>query len=161
MGKVLASSRARDRMAALLLLALGAGVAWAGHAYGVGTLNRMGPGYFPLLLGVLSLAVGLLLGLGTLLRAQGSAPRDSQLQRRHDVDLRGAGMLLLSLAAFIVLGHHGGMIPATFCCVLLAALADRGNSLRVALLLAVAVTVLGYLVFGLGLQLQFKAFHWG
>ncbi len=161
MGKGLASSRTKDRIGALLLLALGAGVAWAGHVYGVGTLTRMGPGYFPLLLGLLTLGVGLLLGLGTLARAPGRAARDPRPQARHGIDLRGAGMLLLSLAAFIVLGRHGGMVPATFACVLLAALADRGNSPRVALLLAVAISLLGYLVFGLGLQLQFNAFQWG
>jgi hypothetical protein len=161
MGRGLASSRAKDRIAALLLLALGAGVAWAGHAYGVGTLTRMGAGYFPLLLGVSTLGVGLLLGLGTLVPAPDPAPRDAQPGRRHGIDLRGAGMVLLSLAAFLVLGRYGGMVPATFSCVLLAALADRANSLRTALLLAVAISLLGYLVFGLGLQLQFNAFQWG
>ncbi len=165
MGKGLASSRAKDRIAALLLVALGAGVAWAGHGYGVGTLSRMGAGYFPMLLGALTLGVGLLLGLGSLARGPGPVPREPLSQPlpkpRHGIDLRGAGMLLLSLAAFIVLGRHGGMVPATFACVLLAALADRGNSLRVALLLALATSLLGYLVFGVGLQLQFNPFQWG
>ena len=158
----LASSRAKDRIGALLLLALGAGVAWSGHVYGVGSLDRMGAGYFPLLLGLLTRGVGLLLGLGTLARrAPGSAARDPRLQRRHGADPRGAGLLLLSIGAFIVLGRYGGMVPATFACVFLAALADRGNRLREALALAAAASLLGYLVFGLGLQLQFNAFQWG
>ncbi len=157
-----ASPRTKDRMAALLLLALGAGVAWSGHVYGVGSLTRMGAGYFPMLLGLLSIGVGLLLGLGTLARrAPGAAPRDPRLQRRHGADPRGAALLLLSIGSFIVFGRYGGMVPATFACVFLAALADRGNRLRDALLLAAAATALGYLVFGLGLQLQFNPFQWG
>ena len=155
------SSRAKDRIAALLLLGLGTGVAWSGHVYGVGSLTRMGAGYFPLLLGLLTVGIGLLLGLGTLMHAAGPAPHDPSLHRRHGADLRGAGMLLLSVASFIVLGRYGGMVPATFVCVLLAALADRANRLRDALLLAAAASALGYLVFGLGLQLQFNAFQWG
>lgn len=155
------SARTKDRFGALLLVALGGGVAAAGHAYGVGTLTRMGAGYFPLVLGVLTIGVGLLLGAGTLARAPAVLPRDPHLQRRHGADPRGAGMVLVSIAAFIVLGRYGGMVPATFACVLLAALGDRANRLRDALLLAAGATLMGYLVFGLGLQLQFNAFQWG
>lgn len=159
------TSRTKDRIGALLLLALGGGVAWTGHAYGAGTLTRMGAGYFPLLLGCLMLGVGLLLGLGSLARQPAARPahggRDGRAQPRKAADPRGAGLLLASIVAFIVLGRWGGMVPATFVCVLLAALGDRANRLRDACLLAAAASLLGYLVFGLGLQLQFNAFQWG
>lgn len=63
--------------------------------------------------------------------------------------------------AFILLGKYGGLVPATFALVFIAAMGDRQHTVRSAALLAVGVTILGIAVFSWALQLQFPLFRWG
>lgn len=59
-----------ETLAALVVVALGMGVIAVGSSYPVGSIDRMGPGYFPLLLGgALSL-----IGLGLVLEVMRSEP---------------------------------------------------------------------------------------
>ena len=48
----------KDFFAGLLFLALGVAFAWGATTYNVGTGARMGPGYFPLMLGVVLAIMG-------------------------------------------------------------------------------------------------------
>ena len=66
-----------------------------------------------------------------------------------------------SVAAFVILGHWGGLAPATFFTVVISALGDRKNSLRDAVLLGILMTVVGALIFNVGLHLQLPLFTWG
>ena len=62
--------------------------------------------------------------------------------------------------SFVVLGEHGGLVPASFVSVFVAALGDRGNSWRAAAGLATVMTVLGVVVFHYGLHLLLPLFTW-
>jgi hypothetical protein len=59
-----------------------------------------------------------------------------------------------------VLGQHGGLVPASFVSVFLAALGDRNNSVRAAAGLAALMTALGVVVFHYGLHLLLPLFTW-
>ena len=48
----------KDFFSGLMFLVVGAAFAWGATSYSVGTGARMGPGYFPLLLGVLLAILG-------------------------------------------------------------------------------------------------------
>ena len=48
----------RDFWAGAIYLALGIAVVWAGRGYAIGTAARMGPGYFPTVLGLLLAVFG-------------------------------------------------------------------------------------------------------
>ncbi len=61
----------------------------------------------------------------------------------------------------IVIGKWGGLVPATFAMILVAALGDRKNSVRSAFFLALGVTAAAVAIFHYGLQLQFPLFTWG
>src|SRR5487761_2004443 len=53
----------KDHIGAVLLIAMGAGAFGLGLTYRMGTLNHMGAGYVPVVLGVLMVLVGLAIGL--------------------------------------------------------------------------------------------------
>ncbi|MDE2399305.1 MAG: hypothetical protein KGL43_13315 [Burkholderiales bacterium] len=61
----------------------------------------------------------------------------------------------------MVVGTYGGLVPAGFTSVFISALGDRNNSVRDAALLGVAITILGYPIFSLGLSLPLQPFAWG
>ena len=48
----------KDFFSGLMFLVVGGGFAWGATTYSVGTGARMGPGYFPLLLGILLGIIG-------------------------------------------------------------------------------------------------------
>ena len=69
-------------------------------------------------------------------------------------DWRGWACIVLGILAFVVLGEHLGLGPATFACVFVSALGDRQGNPRAALLLALAMTAVAGIVFTLALKFQ-------
>ncbi|MDB6049885.1 MAG: tripartite tricarboxylate transporter TctB family protein [Pseudomonas sp.] len=138
-----------------LMFLLGAGAVYQGLNYKFGTLTHMGPGYFPIVVGTVLALLGLLIALG----ARANVPAEER--KKQPPEWRGWFCIALSIFAFIVLGRYGGLVPATFAVVFIAALGDRQNSLKNAFLLAVAMDIVCLLVFSWGLQLQFPLFQWG
>ena len=57
----------KDFLSGLMFLAVGGIFAWGATSYPIGTGARMGPGYFPLLLGVLLAILGAIILLGSLI----------------------------------------------------------------------------------------------
>ncbi len=147
-------SAKRDLIGAALVAVLGIVVVVVGRGYEMGSLTQMGAGFVPVVLGVLLVFVGALMALTTrrgaaaASRAGPPAPVSGlppkTLQR---AEWRGWGCILAGVAAFVVLGSHGGLVPATFAAVFISAMGDRDNSIRDAALLAAAVTVAGVLIF--------------
>jgi Tripartite tricarboxylate transporter TctB family len=76
-------------------------------------------------------------------------------------DLRGCVCIVLGILAFLLLGEYGGLLPATFAIVFISALGDRDNTLREALLLALAMMAIAVVVFWWALSLQLPLFQWG
>lgn len=150
-------SARRDLAAAMLLIALGGAVAWVGAGYRIGTLGRMGPGFFPLALGLILAGLGVVLLVAPSLGEGGEdEPADGA-----PADPRGWGLVVAGMAAFLLLTRHGGMVPATFALVLLSALGDRRNGLRTAVALALAMTLVGVVLFRFLLGVQIPLFVWG
>ncbi|MBU6497592.1 MAG: tripartite tricarboxylate transporter TctB family protein [Rhodospirillales bacterium] len=150
----------KDHIGAALLIGLGLAVSYIGFGYRIGTLTRMGAGYFPVVLGILLIATGA--GIGFAPRA--AAPRRSQAVaevRDGQPAWRGWLCILAGIGAFVVLGTYGGLVPATLASVFITAMGDRNNSVGSAALLAGAMTVLATVLFGWALQLQLPLFAWG
>ena len=145
----------KDCLGGALVAVLGAGAIAAARRHEFGTLGRMGPGFFPTAIGVVMLLTGLVIALGGLRRAALDA------DRVQAPDLRASILIPLSLLAFIVVGEHAGLLPATFSLVLVAALADRRNGWRGTLVLAASMTLVSLVVFWWGLQVQFPLFTLG
>ncbi|HVZ02082.1 MAG TPA: tripartite tricarboxylate transporter TctB family protein [Dongiaceae bacterium] len=149
------NTRSRDCYGGILMLAVGAAAAVEGVHYGVGTLTEMGPGFFPTTVGVGLAIVGAAMALVALIGpAQSGA-------RRLPPEWKAWSCILAGIAAFVVLGRWGGLIPATFAIVFISAFADRETRIRDAVLLAAGMTVVSVIVFWWALQMQFPLFTWG
>jgi Tripartite tricarboxylate transporter TctB family len=141
----------RDYYAGALMLLLGVGAAVTGTGYKFGTLARMGPGFMPVVLGVVLALLGILIA-GTAM-----ASSESEDGRFLPDNPQWFGWLCIigGPVLFIILGQFGGMIPAVFACVFVCALGDKTATLKSSLVLATGVTVFGVLLFHYLLSIPF------
>lgn len=150
-----------DHIGAALMIAIGAFVIVTSVGYQVGSLTKMGAGFFPLVLGILLLLTGVAIGLTASPREE---PRAGEGQiHHHGGAFEGRSWLCIvgGLVAFIVLAEYGGMVPASFASVFLAALGDRENSVKQAALIGLAMVAIYIVIFYFGLKLPQPLFRWG
>ena len=145
----------KDVLGGALMIALGVVVAVQGSTYSIGTLSRMGPGYFPVALGVILALSGIAIAIKGWFA---SAPEDA---KPIPVEWRAWLLIALSIIAFVLFAEYLGLVPATFAVVFISALADRQNTWRSAAVLALGVVVVAVVVFWWALQLQLPLFRWG
>jgi len=141
----------RDYYAGGLMLLLGVGAAVTGSGYKFGSLARMGPGFMPVMLGVLLAFLGILIA-GT---ALASSEPDDRKFLPDNPQWFGWLCILAGPILFIILGHYAGMIPAVFACVFVCALGDKTATYKSSLILAGGVTVFGVLLFHYLLNIPF------
>jgi putative tricarboxylic transport membrane protein len=138
--------RNRDFWAGIMLIGTGATALLIARNYAFGTTLRMGPGYFPSVLG------GLLVLFGLYLVASGLRSKE---QIEGSWSLRALIVLPLSLVLFGLLMEHAGFIPALMVLVVGSAAAGKDFRLIEALLLAVGLTALSVALFIWGLGLPY------
>jgi len=145
----------RDRqsiLAGAVAILLGAAAIVEGRRYAVGSLLRMGPGYFPIALGTLLVALGLALALfGFTRRAQPS---------REGVLWRPVAMIPAGIAGFAFLLPRFGLTPATFFLVIAASLSEPRIEPLPTVLLAGGMTVAVWVVFAVLLGLRYPLLAW-
>jgi len=147
----------RDFYAGGLMTLLGAVVTLDSMTYSLGSLTHMGPGMFPLMLGVTLIVVGVLI-LGAAV-ATPLAQDERILPKKKE--WRGWGCILAGPILFIILGEYFGLVPAAFSCVFVSALGDRTATLKGSAILAAGVTFFGVLLFSYVLKIPFPMFRWG
>lgn len=137
----------RDFWAGVMFLGFGLFfMAWALANYQMGTAVRMGPAYFPAVLGGLLGALGLLVLIGSLAM---DGPPVARFNFRP---------LLFVLIAGIAYGYvmkPFGLVLATFVLVFVSALGGHEFRWKEVLVLAVIMVVFSVLVFVKGLTLPF------
>ena len=136
----------KDVLAGGVFIALGVAFAAGSLAYDIGTPVRMGPGYVPLVLGVV------LAGLGVLVIVKGFIAGEGE--PIGEVDWRAVVLITAALLFFGVTVRGLGVIGALFGASLLAALARSQTSVREALVIAVGLTALSVVIFIVALQLR-------
>jgi hypothetical protein len=136
----------RDFWAGLMLVGLGMAAVLIARDYTFGSAVRMGPGYFPTLLG------GLLVLFGIYLLVKGLR---SQEQIEGNWSLRALIVLPLSMVLFGVLMDRAGFIPALVVLIFGSALAGTEFRFVEVALLTVGLTVFSVLVFIWGLGLPY------
>ena len=150
----------KEYFGAALLVGLGAAIVVAAFGYELGDLTEMGAGFLPAVLGSLMTLVGIMVAL-TSRKTQRTPPSSEEHHGPLGMpDLRGTLAILGGIIAFVLLGDHGGMIPATFASVFIAASGDREHSWKSAALFAASVTVFGVIVFYFGLKVKLPLVAW-
>lgn len=147
----------RDFYAGGLMTLLGAAVTLDSTTYTLGTLTHMGPGMFPLMLGITLTFVGVLI-LGTAIATPLS---DDEGILPEKPEWFAWGCILAGPIAFIILGEFLGLVVATFACVFIPALGDRTATLKGSAILAAGVTFFGVLLFSYVLKIPFPLFRLG
>jgi uncharacterized membrane protein YhdT len=141
----------RDYYAGGLMMLIGIGAAVTGSGYKFGSLARMGPGFMPVVLGIVLAFIGILIAGTALL----SSETDDSKFLPDNPQWFGWLCILAGPVFFIVLGYYGGMIPAIFACVFVSALGDKTATYKSSLVLALGVTVFGVLLFHYLLNIPF------
>lgn len=129
-------------------MAIGAYFAIYAQDYSLGTANRMGPGYFPTLLAVIMLALGLIVFVMAFLKVEEQEPPEA-------TDWRGVLLVLGAVLSFALLLPVAGFLIALLALVSLAAAASSESKPKETAVLVVALVVFAIAVFGYGLELQF------
>jgi len=144
----------RDFFAGLVYIVTGAVGMWIARDYPFGSALRMGPGYFPSVLGGMMIAFGiavLLMGVKNNEKIKGNW------------SFRARIVLPLATVAFGILMEAAGFIPAMLVLIPLAALAGREFKLLEVVPLTIGLTVLctaGF-IYGLGLPYPLIKGMWG
>ena len=149
--------RKRDFYAGGLIVLLGLGVALKGTTYRAGTLMHMGPGFLPTALGIIMVLIGVAIAAVAL--SPGDSEEDQSILPENPQWWAWL-CILLSPVFFIFFGRYFGMAPATFMCVFIAALGDKGSTLRSSIVLSAVVTIFGVSLFSYFLQVPMPIFTW-
>ncbi len=138
-----------DLVGGLLMTAAGGYFAVHGSHYSFRTAARLGPGYFPVVLGCALAVLGLLVAIPAWWR-RGQA---------IEVQWKNLGWSIFALVFFAAALHRLGLVPASFvACVL--ALAPSAMRLRTRLVVCAAVALLTFLIFPVGLQMALPLWPW-
>jgi Tripartite tricarboxylate transporter TctB family len=117
----------------------------------LGTPLRMGPGYFPLLVGAVLFALGLAIVLKGLIAAE--------VLSFGTISWRAIAAIVLALVFFGFTVRRLGFVPASAVTALVTTLASSRMRPLVAVAVAAGLTVASTLIFVVGLQLRIPL--WG
>ena len=146
----------KDFFSGLMFAVIGGGFAWGATSYSVGTGARMGPGYFPLLLGILLAVLGCFTIFYSLVEHTEDGDKVGKFVWRPIVYVLGANVAFgILLAGLPSLGLPAmGLIIAIFALVVIASKAGDSFKLTEVLLLATVLSIGSYLAFIVVLKLQ-------
>jgi hypothetical protein len=147
----------KDFFSGLLFMGVGVAFAWGATNYSVGTGARMGPGYFPLMLGVLMALLGTVITFNSL------------VVETEDGDKIGSWAfkpLFFIIAANLVFGLMLGGLPSVkipamglivgiYALTFIASLAGEEFKVKEVAILATILAIMSYLAFIVLLKLQF------
>jgi len=148
----------KDFFAGLLFLALGIAFAWGATTYNVGTGARMGPGYFPLMLGIVLAIIGAVEVFKSMVIETETGDKVGKFVWRPVGFIVGAnlafGILLGGLPSIKLPAM--GLIIAIFALTIISAKAGTEFKWKEILILSAILAVGSYLTFILMLKLQIQ-----
>ena len=147
----------RDFFAGLMFSAVGVAFAWGATHYSIGSGARMGPGYFPLMLGILLAILGLIIVFGALVVETEDGEPVGRIAWKPLGFIIGSNLLFgVLLAGLPSVGIPAfGLIVAIFGLTFVAAMAGDEFKAKEAAILATILAVGSYLAFVVLLKLQF------
>ena len=148
----------KDFFSGLLFIVVGGAFAYGATNYTVGTAARMGPGYFPLLLGIILALLGGVITFKALVVETPDGDKIGKWAWRPMSLIIAANLLFgVLLGGLPALGIPAmGLIVAIYGLTVVASMAGPGFRLAPTLLLATVLAVLSYMAFVVLLKLQFQ-----
>jgi len=136
----------RDFWAGILFIVTGILFMILSRQYQIGTAAKMGPGYFPTILGGLMAVLGLMVLLPAFKGPQVKVTR---------IELRMILLVLVAVAVYAMALPTLGFIVALFLLILISSFASHEFNLKTTLISSVVLLGFSWLVFVKGLELQF------
>jgi hypothetical protein len=147
----------KDFFAGLMFMGVGLAFAWGATTYNVGSGARMGPGYFPLMLGVLMAVLGAAITFKALVVETVGGDKIGKWALKPLFYIIAAnvmfGVLLAGVPALKIPAF--GLIVAIYAVTFIASMAEAGWKVRNTFILATVLAVGSYLAFVMALKLQF------
>lgn len=140
----------RDFLAGIACLLMSALVLWKSQEYAFGSLQRMGPGFMPTMLGLMLAACGVLIMLFSK-KTAGEFPR---------INVRALFFIIIGIIVFALLMNRLGVFVATIALVFICSFSEARSRLLPTLMLSLALCALVYLIFSLGLSMPLRLFPW-
>lgn len=141
-------------LSGVLFTALGIGAFWVARDYPFGGLTQLSTGFFPLVLSVLLIALGICICAAAIVGSGGAA--EPQPQASLGQAARPLFYVLLALLVFALLVRPWGLALSTVALVVIGSRAERGFPLALAFPLAVALAAVAVGIFVYGLGLPFR-----
>lgn len=154
----------KDFFSGLLFMSIGVAFAWGASGYTIGSAAHMGPGYFPLVLGILLAALGGMMTFKALVVETMDGDKVGRIAWKPLFFIIAANLVFGAMLGglHIVVGGQDivhlppmGLIAGIFALTFIASLAGDAFKFKEVLVLAVALSALSYLAFILLLKLQF------
>lgn len=136
-----------------IVVLIGAAIAVVASSYPLGTLLRPGPGFFPMVVGVILS----LLGLGVLTEARSADPNPArETEAQAPFPWRAVICTCAAVLIFALTVERIGFVPASCLLIAITAFAEPERSWASLALIAVFMALFGTLIFiwGLGLPLS-------
>ena len=147
----------KDFFSELMFMAVGVAFAWGASTYNVGSGARMGPGYFPLMLGVLLALIGVVITFTALVVESEGGGKIGKWAWKPLFFIIAAnvvfGILLAGLPGIKLPAM--GLIVGIYALTFIASMAEAGWKFKTTFILATVLAVGSYLAFVVALKLQF------
>ena len=147
----------KDFFSGLMFMVLGAAFAWGATKYSIGTGARMGPGYFPLMLGVLLAILGAVVAFNGLVIERVGGDKVGKWAWKPLCYIIGANLIFgVCLGGLPSIGLKSlGLIAGIYALTFVASIAEPGWKVKNTFFLGTALAVISYLAFIKLLKLQF------
>lgn len=132
------------------MIAVGLFAAIYAQRYDAGTLQRMGPGFFPIALGIILAALGLIIMIPAFFRkGEKIAP-----------NWRCIGWVTLSVVVFGALLNSLGLIITTAIMTFISSIPGVGMTMKSRVVLSICIAAITYLIFSFGLGMIIPVWPW-
>ena len=147
-----------DFFSGVMFTAVGGAFAIGATTYNIGDGARMGPGYFPLIVGALLTLLGLVVVASAFTGPATDGEPVGKIAWKPLGFIIGANLLFgILLAGLRSIGLPAmGLVLAIYALVVVACMAGTNFSMKMSLVLATVLAVGSYLTFIVGLKLQFQ-----
>ena len=140
----------KDLTAGGIFVGFGVAFAITSSTYEVGSALRMGPGYFPLVLGGLLVVLGILIAVKGVVAGEGG--------ELGPVPWKATALIVVALLFFGFTVRGLGLVPSLLGTVVLAGMAGHRARVIPAVVIAASLTALSVLIFVIVLQLRLPYF---